>query len=106
MINAIKCYYEHVLGKPRTYYDIQRPKRTQTLPGVLSKEEVAKILNFHKNVKHAAIPRTIYSGGLRISEAINLRVCDIHSDEGYIFVKAGKGKRIEKQLFPLYSSLF
>jgi site-specific recombinase XerD len=39
---------------------------------------------------------TIYSGGLRISEAIDLRIKDLHSDEGYIFIKGSKGKQDRK----------
>ena len=35
----------------------------------------------------------MYSAGLRISEVINLRVEDIHPDEGYIFIKDAKGKK-------------
>lgn len=96
VINAIKSYYEHVLGKPREYYDLQRPQKSKTLPNIFSKEEVAKIISCTKNIKHKAILMTIYSGGLRISEALNLRIKDLHSDEGYIFIKDSKGKRDRK----------
>lgn len=96
VINAIKAYYEHVLGRPREYYDLQRPQKSKSLPNVFSKEEVIKIIQVTKNIKHKAILLTIYSGGLRISELINLRVKDIHSQEGYIFVKDSKGKKDRK----------
>lgn len=98
LINAIKAYYEHVLGNPREYYDIKRPKKRINLPNVLSKEEVMKIIQSPKNIKHRAILWTIYSAGLRISELVNLRVCDIHSDEGFIFVKDSKGKKDRKTI--------
>ena len=93
IINAIKSYYEHTLGKPREYYNITRPKKSQDLPNVLSKEEVKAIINSPKNIKHKAILYTIYSAGLRIGELTRLRIADIHSDEGYIFVKDSKGKK-------------
>jgi site-specific recombinase XerD len=93
IINAIKSYYEHTLGKPREYYNITRPKRSIDLPNVLSKEEVKLILNSPKNIKHKAILFTIYSAGLRTGELIRLRVTDIRSDDGYIFVKDSKGKK-------------
>ena len=89
-INAIKCYYEFVLGRDRTYYDLQRPF---TLPNVLSQEEFIKLMSVVENVKHRCILLAIYSGGLRLSELINLRVADIHKDDNCIFVKAGKGKK-------------
>lgn len=97
-INAIKFYYEQVLGQPREYYDIQRPKKANSLPNVLSEQEVLALINSPSNIKHKAILYTIYSGGLRISEAINLRIIDIHSDDSYIFIKGGKGKRDRQTL--------
>lgn len=93
IINAIKAYYEHVLGQPREYYDLQRPKRPLKLPNVLGMEETKRLINAPTNIKHKAILHTIYGCGLRISELINLRIADIHPDEGYVFVKGAKGKK-------------
>ena len=98
IINAIKSYYEHVLGMPREYYNINRPKRTLSIPNILNEQEVLKIIQSPKNIKHKAILWTIYSGGLRISELINLRIVDIHSNEGFIFVKDSKGKKDRKTI--------
>lgn|SRR5690606_33403017 len=92
-INAIKCYYEHTLGMPREYYTITRPKKSVNLPNVLSEEEVVAILEFPENIKHRAILHTIYGAGLRVGEVIRLRVKDIRSDDGYIFIKDSKGKK-------------
>lgn len=44
-INAIKFYYEKVLGQERRCYKVNRAKREKTLPDVLSKEEIKKILD-------------------------------------------------------------
>ena len=93
LINAIKCYYEHTLEMPREYYNITRPKRSQDLPNVLSIEEVRLLLNHPKNIKHRAILHIIYAAGLRIGEVLRLRVKDIRSDDGYIFIKDSKGKK-------------
>ena len=93
LINAIKCYYEHTLEMPREYYNITRPKRSQDLPDVLSVEEVRLILNYPKNIKHKAILHTLYAAGLRIGELRRLRIKDIRSDDGYIFIKDSKGKK-------------
>ncbi|MET2985638.1 tyrosine-type recombinase/integrase [Aureibaculum conchae] len=98
LINAIKAYYEHVLGLPREYYDIERPKKSKSIPNVLSQQEVLSILQYHTNIKHKAILWTIYSAGLRISELINLRVVDVHSEEGYLFIKDSKGKKDHKTI--------
>ncbi|MEZ5044113.1 MAG: site-specific integrase [Saprospiraceae bacterium] len=66
MINAIKCYYENVLNRPRELYDITRPKKQQSLPQVLSAGEVRKILEAVPNLKHRTILMAVYSGGLRL----------------------------------------
>ena len=93
IINAIKSYYEHTLGRDRTLYDIKRPKKAQTLPNVLSEQEVLRLINSPINLKHKTILYTIYSAGLRRSEVINLRVQDIKSEDGYIVIKGAKGKK-------------
>ncbi len=93
IINAIKFYYESVLGRPKIHYDIQRPKGNRSLPNVLSTEEIERLLMSVKNCKHRAILSTLYSAGLRLSEVLNLRIEDVRSKDGYIFVKAGKGKK-------------
>jgi len=93
IINAIKCYFEHVLGKDRTLYTIQRPKKDLKLPNVLSKDDISKLLGSIENLKHKTILTTIYSAGLRISELSNLRIEDIDSSQGIIFIKAAKGKK-------------
>jgi integrase/recombinase XerD len=92
-INAIKFYYEQVLGRPvRTYY-IQRPKRGRVLPNVLSEEEVQLILNNVDNLKHKCILSLAYSAGLRLGEVINLKPGDIDSKRNYVIVRQGKGMK-------------
>jgi Site-specific recombinase XerD len=93
MINAIKFYYEKVLGKPRDFYSITRPKKSQTLPNVLSREEVKRLMSVQVNPKHKAMIALMYSAGLRISEVTRVRIDDVHSDEGYIFIKGSKQKK-------------
>lgn len=92
-INAIKFYYERVMGGQRKLYHIDRPREEETLPEVLSEEEVSALLKSIKNLKHLAIMMTIYSGGLRISEAINLKIKDIDSNRMQIRVEQSKGKK-------------
>lgn len=93
IINAIKFFYEKVLGKPREFYEITRPKKSINLPNVLSRKEIKALFATTTNMKHRAILMTIYSAGLRLSELINLRVEDILSEEGSIFIKASKNKK-------------
>lgn len=92
-INAIKFYYEHVLGREREYYNIERPRREKHLPDVLSKAEVGRILNSCNNIKHQCILALIYSAGLRRSELINIKPTDILSDRGLVKVRDAKGNK-------------
>lgn len=92
-INAIKFYYEKVLGRERMYWQIDRPKTEKRLPEVLSKSEVKRIIDSCNNLKHRCILSLIYSAGLRRSELINLKITDINSDGGLICIKAAKGKK-------------
>lgn len=92
-INAIKFYYERVLGGQRKIYAIDRPRREKYLPEVLSEEEVTRLLKVTKNIKHRALLMTIYSGGLRLNEVIHLKVKDIDSMRMQIRVEQAKGKK-------------
>lgn len=99
-INALKFYYEKVLGRDRTKYDFQRPKKLKSLPNVLSGAEVQKLIRNVNNLKHKTIIQTMYGAGLRVGEVVNLRIEDIHSDQKYITVKAAKGKKDRITLLP------
>ena len=92
-INAIKFYYEKVLGKEKVYYNIDRPRMEKKLPDVLSKEDVGAMLKATKNSKHQCIIALIYSCGLRRSELINLRLEDVDSKRMMIKLRGAKGKK-------------
>ncbi len=92
-INAIKFYYERVLGGQRRFYALERPQQEKNLPIVLSEQEVTAILKATENLKHKAILTLIYSAGLRIGELINLKIKDIDSERKQIRVEQSKGKK-------------
>ena len=77
---------------------IERPRSEHKLPNVLSEEEVMRIINNVQNIKHKAILLTIYSAGLRISEAVNLKIADIDSSRHLILIKGAKGKKDRNSL--------
>lgn len=92
-INAIKFFYEKILGKNKQYYDIYRPNQEKKLPKVLSKNEVKQLLNSCDNIKHRCILLLIYSAGLRRSELIDLKITDIDSSRMVININNAKGKK-------------
>lgn len=82
-----------MLGQPREYYNIQRPKRAKELPNVLSMTEVIRLINSPQNIKHKAMLYFVYSAGLRSGEFLKLRIRDIQTEQGFIFIKGAKGKK-------------
>jgi integrase/recombinase XerD len=92
-VNAIKFYYEVVLEMPNRFYSVERPRAEQKLPKVLSKNEIIKLLSCIGNMKHKCIVSTLYSGGLRLGEALNLKLNDIDSDRMLIRILQGKGNQ-------------
>ncbi len=93
VINAIKFYYEKVLERPQETYEIERPFKKRSLPKVISKEEVQRLLAQIKNLKHLSIVMLMYSAGLRRSEVINLKKGDVSLDRGVIHLKMAKGRK-------------
>ena len=97
-INAIKFYYEKVKGGQRQYYGgITRAKEYKSLPEVLSRNEVARILACLSNRKHRCMISLIYSAGLRRSELLNLTPKDIISERMLVRIM-GKGRKCRYSL--------
>ena len=92
-INSIKFYYENVLQRKVKSYLYPRPKEGKKLPIVLSEEEIRKIIESIENIKHKTIIMAIYSSGLRISEATNLKLNDIDVNRMIIRIEQTKGKK-------------
>ena len=90
-VNSIKFYYEIVLGMPNRFYSIERPRKKQTLPKVLAKEEVKAMIACTRNIKHRCIISLLYSAGLRRSELLNLKLTDIDSKRMLIRIEGAKG---------------
>lgn len=89
-VAAIKFLYTTTLGRPEVVSNIPWPKRPQTLPDILTGEEVERLLHQITSLKHRAILMTAYGAGLRISEACSLRSADIDSKRMLIHVHEGK----------------
>lgn len=93
MINAIKFYYEIVHNQPNIYYDIERPRKQEKLPKVISKSDVKCLIEHTNNIKHRCIVELLYSSGLRRGELINLKIKDIDSSRMLIRVEGAKGNK-------------
>jgi len=93
-VAALRFLYKVSLKKDWIFEEIiPAPKKPQTLPVVLSPEEVLQFLECVCNTKHRTILTTCYAAGLRISEAVRLTLPDIDSARMVIRVDQGKGRK-------------
>jgi integrase/recombinase XerD len=99
LINAIKFYYEKVLGRQRERYEITRPQKEFTLPNVMSENEVQQLLKSNDNLKHKCILLLIYSAGLRRSEILNIKISDLSKDRNMLFIRGAKGRKDRYTIF-------
>ncbi|MEQ8907608.1 MAG: site-specific integrase [Vicingaceae bacterium] len=90
-INAIKFYYEVVMGMPNRFYSIERPKKKKKLPVILSKSEVHQMMCVTTNLKHRCVLGLLYSSGLRRNELLHLKIEDVDSDRMMLHVRDAKG---------------
>jgi len=92
-INAIKFHLERVEKQERRVYYVDRPFRPYTLPTVLSEDEIQRLLNVTSNLKHKSMLLMLYSGGLRISELLKLKIDDLDVGRGVIYLRGAKGNK-------------
>jgi len=93
MVSAIKLFYQKIEHRKLDIDQLERPRKEKKLPSIFSKEEVGSIIKAIKNEKHRVIISLIYSGGLRISELLNLEPTDIDSSRMVIHIRSGKGRK-------------
>jgi len=91
--NAFRFLYHVTLGHPRTDFHVPLPKQPQKLPEILSREEVWRLLAAPPHPRHRLLLTTVYAAGLRVSEAIALKVSDIDADRMTILIEQGKGAK-------------
>jgi len=93
VVCALRFFYQVTLSRDWMIKHIPHPRRPQTLPVVLSPEEVLAFLAAVKCMKHRTVLQTMYGAGLRISETLALRLDDIDSQRGVLRVSQGKGNK-------------
>ncbi len=91
--SAYRLIYEQILNRPKKEFSIPRRGRSGKRPGVLSQEEVKKLINASRNIKHRAFLTMTYGSGLRVSEAVKIEPKHIDRDRMMLFVDCGKGHK-------------
>ncbi|HEY6082134.1 MAG TPA: site-specific tyrosine recombinase, partial [Chitinophagaceae bacterium] len=107
IISGLKGFYKYLLLEDIIKTDptqlLEGPKLQRKLPDILSVEEIKQIigaidLSKPEGGRNRAIIETMYSSGLRVSEAANLKISCLHLDIGFIRV-TGKGNK--ERLVPI-----
>jgi integrase/recombinase XerD len=93
MASALEFFYRVTLKRRETEFCLPRPKMPAKLPQILSREEVARLIEQTTNAKHRALLMATYGGGLRLQELCHLKVADIDSDRMTLRVEQGKGAK-------------
>lgn len=99
-LSALLFLYQQVLGQQLPWMQsIDRPHRKPRLPVVLSPAEVAAVLAGLDGT-HGVLARLLYGTGMRIAEALQLRVKDVEFDRQAIIVRSGKGAKDRVVMLP------
>jgi len=100
---ALRFFYRVCLNQPTIVEYIPYAKQPKSLPVVLGRGEVQRLLEAARDLKHRTVLMLLYGTGLRISEALALRVGDVDSQRMVIHVRGGKAGK--DRYLPLAESL-
>jgi len=90
---SISFFFRHVLKKVYVIPTVIYPRKSSTLPPVMSAAEMKKLIDSVSNVKHRTIIMLLYSTGMRLSEIAKLKIADIDSKNMRIKIVQGKGAK-------------
>lgn len=97
---ALLFLYDAVLDRPLEQVGpFPRAKRPKRLPVVLTRSEVAAVLSRLRG-EHRLVASLLYGSGLRLLEALRLRVKDVEPEAGQLTVREGKGDRDRVTILP------
>jgi integrase len=92
-LSGITFFFRHICNhEVDDRFGLPPRPRSRKLPSVLSMEEVSRLLSCIDNLKHRVLLKTIYSAGLRVSEAIQLKPEHIESDPSRMMIRVEQGK--------------
>lgn len=100
---ALRFFYRVCLNQPTIVEYIPYPRQPKSLPVVLSGGEVYRLLDTARDIKHRTVLMLLYATGVRISEALSLRIGDVDSQRMVIHVRGGKAGK--DRYLPLAESL-
>jgi site-specific recombinase XerD len=93
IVSALRFFFTHTLDRPDLARRLVRLSHPRKLPMVLSRDEVARLLNATTCLKHQAALSVAYGSGLRVAEVSMLKVADVDSERMLLRIERGKGGR-------------
>ncbi len=90
---SLKFFFLNILLIKEFTEKVPVKKKIKLLPKVISKENIKKMLEITKNLKHKIIMELLYSSGIRLNELLNLKRKDLDFDRNIINVRLGKGAK-------------
>jgi integrase/recombinase XerD len=99
-ITALKFFFEVTLGQGELMAKMQPVRLPHTLPVVLSRDEVARLIAAASNLKHQTALSVAYGAGLRAREVVALKVSDIDSQRMTLRIEQGKGRKDRYAMLP------
>ena len=96
VVASIDKFYILVLSLYLPVKHLYPTRKEHHLPEYLNKDEVKRLINSTNNLKHKCILELLYSGGLRLSELLNIKISDIDSKDMIIHIRMAKGKKDRK----------
>lgn len=99
-ITGLKFFFDITLDRGELMAKMQPVRVPRTLPVVLSREEVARLIAAAPNLKHQTALSVAYGAGLRASEVIALKVGDVDSQRMTLRVEQGKGRKDRYAILP------
>lgn len=99
-ITGLKFFFEATLGQKEVMAKMHPVRVRRTLPIILSREEVSRLIEAAKTLKHRTALSVAYGAGLRVSEVTALKVADIDSQRMLLRVEQGKGRKDRYALLP------
>ena len=102
-LNGLRFFYKHVLDKELPWLDIVKPPKVQSMPDILTPDEIARIIHQTHDLRLQSFWFITYSMGLRLSETLNMTVSDIDRERHTVHVRQGKGRKDRFVILPQLS---
>lgn len=92
LVSALKFFFNEII-KHDIINGVRALKQEKKLPTVLSQDELKHLIDGTDNVKHKLLIEFMYSAGLRVSEAVKVKLNDLDFDQKMGIIRAGKGRK-------------